>query len=237
MEQKPLRILVADDERDLVWALQHILADEGYEVLTAYDGLQALTLARSQRPDLIILDVIMPGLDGFAVCHMLRQDRELATIPVLFLTVRGDIEDRLAGLDGGSDDYLVKPFDARELQARIRAVLRRSRFTAPQSKSHLLTAGSLTLDLHTHQVRVEEKTVQLTPCEFNLLHYLMAYAGQVFSSAALLEAVWGYTSGAATPALVRWHVKNLRAKIEPDPAHPIYIRTVQRHGYIFMHGT
>jgi DNA-binding response OmpR family regulator len=226
------RILIVDDELDLVWALRRLLSNEGYEVLTANDGMHALALARSRIPDLIILDVVMHGMDGWAVCRSLRQDPVLAAVPILFLTVRSDVEDRIKGLDAGADDYLVKPFDPRELKACIHALLRRGQPAMLPSNGSVLAVGSLTLDPHTRQAWVGDKAVALTPAEFNLLHYLMRHPGEVFSSETLLEEAWGYTSDTATVSLVRWHVKNLRAKLEPDPCHPTLIRTMQRHGYI-----
>jgi len=231
------RILIVDDEKDLVWAVRHSLSDEGYEVLTAYDGVEALTVARGHRPDLVILDIVMPRLDGLQVCHRLRRDPTLAAVPVLFLTVRSAIEDRIKGLDEGGDDYLVKPFDLGELKARVKALLRRTQptpggNTEPGGQGSILMVGPLTLDLHTCQVRVEEKTMQLTPVEFDLLHYLMLHPGEVFSSKQLLQQVWGYPPQTADSGLIRWHIKNLRTKIEPDPAHPVCIRTIPRHGYV-----
>lgn len=231
------RILLADDEQDLVWALRRSLGDEGHEVITAYDGAEALAVARRHCPDLAILDIVMPRLDGLQVCRKMRRDSSLAAVPVLFLTVRSDIEDRVAGLDNGGDDYLVKPFDLRELKARVSALLRRSRSTleaGPHSDdSGFLVVGSLALNLRTCQVRVGEKLVQFTPVEFDLLHQLMTHPGEVFSSRELLQQVWGYPPATADPCLVRWHIKNLRAKMEPDPAHPVFIHTVPRHGYMF----
>ena len=234
MELARPSILIVDDERDLVWALRRMLSDDGYDVLTAYDGTQALAVARSHRPDLIILDVVMHGLDGFSVCRILRRDPAMGALPILFLTVRSDVEDRIKGLDEGGDDYLLKPFDARELKARIRALLRRRQPATAQGDSPALALGPLTLDLHTRQAWVGDRVVRLTPCEFSLFHYLMRHPGEVFSSQMLLDEVWGYTTGKDTLGLVRWHVKNLRAKIEPDPIHPTYIRTVNRHGYILL---
>ena len=231
------RILLVDDERDLVWAVRRSLSDEDYEVLTAYDGMEALAVARRHRPNLIILDVVMPLLDGLQVCHRLRRDATLAAVPILFLTERSGIEDRIAGLDEGGDDYLLKPFDLRELKARIRALLRRSRPAAErgpgaEDQSSLLMVGSLALDPHARQARVGGETVQLTPTEFDLLYHLMTHPGEVFSSQQLLQQVWGYPPSTADPVLVRWHIKNLRAKIEADPSHPVHVRTVPRHGYI-----
>ena len=229
-----VRILVADDEQDLAWALRHSLTDEGYEVICAYDGLEALKLARSDRPDVIILDIAMPVLDGLEVCRRLRRDPALAAVPILFLTVRRDPEDRVRGLNHGSDDYLVKPFDLRELKARIRALLRRSqRHTArlPSSEDTELVVGSLTLDLNRKLGKLGERSVRLTPTEFALLRYLMLHPGQLFSSQELLRAVWRYDPAATAPSLVRWHIRNLRFKIEPDPSQPTYLRTASRHGY------
>jgi len=231
------RILLVDDEQDLVWAVRHGLSEEGYEVLTAYDGMEALGVARRHRPELVILDIVMPRLDGLQVCRRLRQDPTLAAVPILFLTERSAIEDRIKGLDEGGDDYLTKPFDLEELKARVRALLRRARSAlegglGPEGRDSLLVVGLLTLDLHARQVHVGEKTVQLTPTEFDLLHHLMAHPGEVFSSRQLLRQVWGYPPKSADPGLVRFHVRNLRVKIEPDSAHPVYIHTVPGHGYM-----
>lgn len=232
------RILVVDDEQDLVWALRSSLGDEGYEVLSAYDGAEALALARRHRPDVVILDIMMPQLDGLQVCRRLRRDPTLAAVPVLFLTVRSAIKDRIKGLDEGGDDYLVKPFDVEELKARVRALLRRVPSALgdrprTEGRGPMLVAGSLTLDLHTCQVSVGEKTAQLTPTEFDLLHHLLTHAGEVFSSQQLLQQVWGYPARTGDPGTVRWHMKNLRLKIEPDAINPVYVRTIPHKGYVF----
>ncbi len=232
------RILLVDDEQDLLWAAWQSLSDEGYEVLTACDGMEALATAQQHHPDLIILDIVMPRLNGLQVCHRLRRNPKLAAVPIIFLTIRSTVEDRLTGFEEGSDDYLTKPFDLRELKARIQALLRRSR---PASNGNggsaeglsLLAVGSLTLDLHTFQACIEEKTIQLTTIEFELIHHLMLHPGEVFSSQQLLQQVWGYPPETADPSLVRWHIKNLRAKIEPDPGNPVYICNLPRHGYMF----
>lgn len=231
------RILVVDDEQDLVWAVRHSLSDEGHEVLTACDGVEALAVARDHRPELVILDVIMPRLDGLQVCRRLRRDPTLAAVPILFLTVCGAIEDRIKGLDEGGDDYLTKPFDLKELKARVRALLRRAQSVPKEdlasARGPLLVVGPLAVDLHTCQVQVGENAVQLTPTEFDLIHHLMIHPGEVFSSQQLLQQVWGYPPRTGDPGTVRWHVKNLRDKIEPDPAHPVHILTVHGHGYMF----
>jgi len=231
-----MRVLLVDDEQDLIWGLQHSLSGEGYEVFSAYDGVEALSLTRRHHPDLVILDMLMPRLDGLSVCRILRQDPTLSSVPILFLSVRGTTADRIRGLREGADDYLPKPFDLRELKARIKALLRRVPSTPeesmePDGRAPLLTVGPLTLDLHTRQVRVKKKVVKLTPIEFDLLHYLMTHPREIFSSKQLMKQVWNYHSEVISTGPVRWHIGNLRAKIEPDPDHPIYIRTVPHHGY------
>jgi len=231
------RILLVDDQKDLVWAVRLSLDDEGHEVLTAHNGIEALAIARRHRPDLVILDIVMPQLDGLHVCQRLRRDPTLAAVPILFLTVRSTIEDRIKGLDEGGDDYLAKPFDLGELKARVRALLRRAQPAiegnpSPGGRGSQLVLGPLRLDLRARQVRVGDKSTQLTPTEFDLLHHLMTHPNELFSSQQLLRQVWGYPPETADPVLVRWHIKNLRAKIEADPVNPVYIRTVPRHGYI-----
>lgn len=230
-------ILIVDDEQDLVWGIQNVLRDEGYEVLTAYNGVEALCVAERRRPDLIILDVVMPRLDGLQVCRRLRRDPTLAAVPILFLTVRSDVQDRIKGLDEGADDYLVKPFNLGELKARVRALLRRRQGApigdaATRGRQFVLSAGPLTLDMRTCQLNVGGSNVQLTPTEFELLRYLMIHAGETFTSQQLLQQVWGYSPNSTDPSLVRVHIKNLREKIEPDPSNPTYILTIPRHGYM-----
>lgn len=228
------RILIIDDEQDLVWAVRYALIDEGYEVLTAGDGAEGIAVAYQGQPDLVLLDIVMPHVDGIQVCHTLRRDQKLASVPILFLTRRSSIEDRINGLNDGADDYLVKPFDIGELKARISALLRRSGRGRPGTGPlpTQLSYLNLSLDLRTHKVNVGERDVLLTPAEFDLLRHLLANQGQVFSSEELLVQVWHYPQESKEHGLVRWHVMNLRAKIEPDPGKPIYVRTVPRHGYI-----
>jgi len=235
MAQHAARILVVDDEQDLLWALQRHLGDEGYEVHTAEDGIQGLQLARAHHPHLIILDVSMPRMNGIEMCRELRRDPTLAATPVLFLTVRGTVDDRIKGLNGGGDDYLVKPFDIGELKARVCALLRRVPSAAEpemERPDYLMVVGALILDLHRREARVGDKAVTLTPTEFDLLYYLMKHPDEVFSSERLLQALWGYVPNPASASVVRWHINNIRRKIEPDPDHPVFIRTVSRHGYM-----
>jgi DNA-binding response OmpR family regulator len=237
----PSRILVVDDEPDLVWAVRQSLSDEGYDVLTAGDGLEAVDLAQRCRPDLITLDVVMPRMDGLQVCRWLRREPALAAVPILFLTVRSTVENRVQGFVEGADDYLGKPFDLRELKARIRALLRRrqpaSCARAQDPPGPLpVSMGGLTLDAGRHRVCAGNVAAQLTEREYDLLHYLMSHVGQLFSSQCLLENVWHYQPGTADPGLVRWHIKNLRAKMEPLPSCPVLIHTVARQGYVLERG-
>jgi DNA-binding response OmpR family regulator len=237
MVDRPTQILVVDDEPDLLWALERNLRDEGYEVLTASDGKAALSVAQRHRPDLVLLDVAMPGMDGLEVCRSLRRDPALASVPILFLTLLNGVDDRVNALDEGGDDYMGKPFDLRELKSRIRALLRRERLaprtlSAQEPATYLLTIGPLTLDLHRRQARIGGRTAPLTPNELDILHFLMLHPDEVFSSEKLFEAVWGYVPSASSPSVVRWHIGNLRAKLELDPDHPTFIRTVPRHGYL-----
>jgi DNA-binding response OmpR family regulator len=230
-------ILVVDDESDLVWAIQRCLSREGYQVLTAGDGLEALSVAQRHHPSLVILDIIMPYMDGLEVCRRLRLDPTLAATPLIFLSVQNLASNRVTGLDAGGDDYLVKPFDLEELKAHVRALLRRAYSRSQnkaedESQANTLTIGSMALNLCTRQVQVDEKMVDLTPTEFDLLYFFMTHPGIVFNTQQLLQLIWDYPPDTADPSLVRWHTKNLRAKIEPDPGHPRLLRTIGSHGYM-----
>lgn len=230
-------ILVVDDERDLVWTLEQSLHDEGYLVSVAYDGLGALRTANERRPDLVILDIRMPLLDGLGVCCELRRNDEFSTMPILFLTERNLVMDRIKGFNSGGDDYLAKPFDLGELKARVRALLRRSRFhlvtpgTSPGEAS-ILTCQDLRFDALSHQVQVHGKVVQLTPTECDLFTYLITHRGRILTSQQLAQWALGNRLLPEDASLVRWHIKNLRQKIESDPQHPVYILTVPHQGYI-----
>lgn len=237
MVDRPTQILVIDDDPDLLWALERNLRDEGYEVLTASDGKTGLRVAHRHRPHLVLLDVAMPGMDGLEVCRRLRRDPGLASVPIMFLTVLSDVEDRVTALDEGGDDHMAKPFDLRELKSRVRALLRRGRMgpsalPVPEPGKYLLTVGPVTLDLHRRQAHIAGRAVPLTPNELDILHFLMLHPDEVFSSEKLFEAVWGYVPSASSPSVMRWHIGNLRAKLESDPKHPTVIRTVPRHGYL-----
>lgn len=224
-------LLLADDDGDLAWAIAHWLRSEGHEVSVVSNGLAALALVQERRPNVVILDVVMPQLDGLEVCRRLRSDPASALIPVLFLTGKGSVEDRVRGLDGGGDDYLVKPFDFRELRSRVDALIRRSHLgTAPRTCE--LVVGPLSLDLNARRLSTRQRTVPLTPVQFKLLCYLMRHVGSVLSERELLQQIWCSPLETTDLSLVRWHIKKLRERIEPDPHHPRYLRTIPRHGYI-----
>ncbi len=229
------KILVVEDELVLRDALAYNLTRQGYEVSTAADGHRAVEVAHIEGPDLILLDIMLPGLDGFEVCRILRQD---TNVPIIMLTARDDEVDKIVGLEVGADDYLTKPFSMRELLARVKAQLRRVRmmreeFAGGEDRpSDVLHFGSLTLDLDRREVVCDEETLPLKPKEYELLVYLAQKRGRVLSRDQILEDVWGwdYTGGSRT---VDVHVRWLREKIEDDPANPTRIITVRGAGYRF----
>ncbi len=224
------KILVVDDEETVARVIEHALRHE-HQVWVSYSAVEALKTARQIHPDLIILDIVMPGMNGLDACRELRRDPMFKAIPILFLTARSGVEDRIEGFEAGADDYLTKPFDIRELVLRVQAILRRARAEPRESTPSQIKVGALTLDCQMHQVDTGKKTVLLTPVEFDLLYHLMTHPGQTFNSERLLREVWDYPSEMGSPDLVRMHVKNLRRKIEPDSRNPRFILTVSRHGY------
>ncbi len=178
----------------------------------------------------------MPGMTGIEVCKRLRAEPNTATLPIIFLTAKVMLDDKIEGFEAGADDYLTKPFDIQELDLRVRAVLRRAQLnkeeSGQQQEDGVLMAGRMTLNQHTFEVTTPEQTCLLTPIEFEVLRHLMLHPGEVFSSERLLQEIWGYPEGTGDPALVRMHIRNLRAKVEPpDMENPVYIRTISRHGY------
>jgi DNA-binding response OmpR family regulator len=223
-------ILVVDDEERLVALLEAYLKKEGFRVVTAGDGRQAVEAARREQPDLIVLDIMMPQMDGL---EFLKEHRRHAETPVILLTARVEDDDRVVGLELGADDYLTKPFRPRELLARIRAVLRRAGRLAPVPAA--LQHGDLLLNRDRHIVTVADRIVDLTPSEFDLLAALLSVPGKAFSRLELLEHVQGvrYEGYERT---IDVHVKNLRAKIEPDPRRPKYVETVYGVGYRLADG-
>jgi DNA-binding response OmpR family regulator len=222
-------ILIVDDDIDVAKTIEIDLTQSGYQVITANNGHDALQSALHERPDLVLLDVAMPEMDGIEVCRRLRASPITVSTPILFLTVSKDIKTKIAGFNAGADDYLVKPFDLQELNLRVKALLRRgakSGETPPE-----LAVGSLSLDCRTFELTVNGKKVLLTPVEFELVFHMMLHAGQVLSTEQLLREVWQYPPGTGSPELVRAHIKNLRNKIEPNPKEPVYVITVGRFGY------
>jgi DNA-binding response OmpR family regulator len=221
------RILAVDDEDNILDLIKRGLV--GHEVITAPDGLTALKEARRSAPDLILLDVTMPGMTGFEVCRRIRTAPDLMSIPVIFLTARGTLDDRLEGFDAGADDYVPKPFDLRELSVRVQAVLRRAQ---PHAAIEVLKVGGLTLNMRSREVSSDAHTAVLTPTEFSLLEYMMHRPGEILPTHRLLEDVWEYPPGVGDPALVRMHIRNLREKLEENPSQPAWILTVGRQGYV-----
>jgi DNA-binding response OmpR family regulator len=209
--------------------IEAVLKGQGHFVIVANSGTKALEEAPRVFPDLILLDVMMPDLSGYEVCRRLRSSIKLSDTPVMFLTARSMLNDRIEGFEAGADDYLVKPFDLRELELRVEALLRRTQKKNGSAKQ--LQAGGMRLDATKYQVEVNGRTVQLTPVEFELLYYLMSRAGEVVSAEQLLQEVWRYYPGTGDPTVVRMQIMNLRNKIEPTPKNPRYICTVYRHGY------
>jgi DNA-binding response OmpR family regulator len=218
------RVLVVDDDVKTVELVKLYLNRDGYRVLTAYDGIEALRLARESHPDLIVLDLMLPGLDGLQVCQALRDESD---VPIIMLTAKTTDQDKLEGLDLGADDYVTKPFSPRELAARVRAVLRRlPRERGPAEIKH----GKLTMNFPKQEVSLAGKPLNLTPVEFKLLAVLIKEPGRVFSRAQLIEKALGYDFEGFDRA-IDVHILNLRRKLEPDPSHPRYIKTVYGAGY------
>ena len=223
------RILVVDDDKQIVRVLKAYLEQEGFRVLTAYDGEMALHLIRSERPDLVVLDLMLPKRDGWDITRIMRADPTLAALPIIMLTARVEDTDKIVGLELGADDYVTKPFNPREVVARVRAVLRRARGEAvPRPK--VLQVGDVRMDLDTREVTVRGTQVDLTPTEFTLLETFMQNPGHVFTRMELIEKALGYAYE-GMERTIDSHIKNLRRKIEPDPKHPIYIETVYGVGY------
>ena len=224
-------VLVVDDEPHIALSIERSLRDI-YQIRVAHSGVEALKIIRRSQPDLIILDVMMPGMSGLQFCQEVRQDPILRTTPILFLTANVNMEDKLAGFEAGADDYLTKPFEIRELQFRVAAILRRTKPVeqSPQVADQLIV-GDLKLNCKAFTLNTKEKDILLTPIEFDLIYHLMSHADQIFSGEQLLRELWDYPSDTGSTDLVRMHIRNLRRKIEPNPAKPSYILTVPRHGY------
>lgn len=227
------KILIVDDEADLVKVIATLLSKAGYEVITAGNGRDGLRVFYAEHPDLIVLDLIMPEMDGLTMCQRIREVNE--HVPVVMLTAQGREEDIVAGLEVGADEYITKPFKAQELLARLAAILRRQRAWAerPESPPTTYADGYLGVDMGSRQVTVEGRPVRLTPIEYRLLTLLIQNAGRVLTNRQILESVWGweYISDLDYPRVYIWH---LRRKIEPDPSRPRYLITEPGAGYRFQ---
>ncbi len=223
------RVLIVEDERAVARGLEYGLASEGFSVLWAATGEQALRVAKDADPHVILLDIRLPGISGFDVCRELRASG--SRVPILMLTARDEPADKVLGLELGADDYVVKPYDLRELVSRIHALLRRTYGALATPAGERLTFGDIQLDTARWVVLRRGEPVEITPTEFRLLAYLAAHAGRPVTRETLIEAVWGYDSDVANPRTVDVHVRHLREKLEDDPANPIWLQTVRGIGY------
>ena len=223
------RILLVDDEHSVQTLLSYPLRKDGYEVVSAHDGQEALQRFAEQRFDLVVLDLMLPKLDGIEVC---RRMRSRSQVPIVMLTAKGDEIDKVVGLEMGADDYITKPFSMREFRSRVKAALRRSRMPGSRNDEEPITSGDLTIDFDRRTVTVRDEEARLTYVEFEILGALAAAPGRVLSRETLLEYVWG-DSDYRDPRTVDVHIRHLREKIEEDPSEPEYLFTVRGVGYRF----
>lgn len=224
-----MKILVVDDEALLVKGIRFNLQNEGYEVITGSDGLEAVKLVREEKPDLLVLDVMMPNMDGMTACSKIR---EFSNIPIILLTAKTDDMDKLMGFDHGADDYLTKPFNILELKARIRALLRRAGASEKKEAENTLTIGSISLDLNGRNAYRSGELADLTAKEFDVIEFLMRNPNRVYSREALLDTIWAYEYRSDIRT-VDVHIRRLREKLEENPAQPQYIMTKWGVGYYF----
>ena len=224
------KILVVDDEKSIVRLVTFNLEKEGFKTLKAYDGEEALQLARDEKPDLVLLDIMLPRVDGLEVCRRIRQEN--IPVAVIMVTAKDEEIDTVLGLELGADDYITKPFSPRELLARVKAVLRRTNTKVENASRESINIGDLVIDSSRYEVHVKNQPVELTPKEFELLDFLARNMGRVMTRDVLLNHLWGYTYAGDT-RIVDVHVSHLREKIEENPKRPAYIKTVRGVGYKF----
>ena len=224
------RILIIEDDRDIVELVRYNLANEGFEVTAVTDGSVALSLLRKSTPDLVILDLMLPKMPGLEVCKEVRRDPALNRLPILMLTARGEEADRVVGLEMGADDYVTKPFSPRELAARVKALLRRAE--PADEVERAIEVGRLLIDPSSYRVMRAGKALTLSTLEFRLIYYVAARPNRVFTRDQLLDAVWG-TDRFVTPRSVDVYIRRLREKIETDPENPVHLKTVRGAGYLF----
>ncbi|AFZ45247.1 two component transcriptional regulator, winged helix family [Halothece sp. PCC 7418] len=237
MENHKEKILVVDDEASIRRILETRLSMIGYDVVTAADGEEAIATFNENHPDLVVLDVMMPKLDGYGVCQELRKESD---IPIIMLTALGDVADRITGLELGADDYVVKPFSPKELEARIRSVLRRvdKEGMSGIPSSGVIQVGSIKIDTNRRQVYKGDERIRLTGMEFSLLELMVGRSGEAFSRSEILQEVWGYTPERHVDTrVVDVHISRLRAKLEDDPSNPELILTARGTGYMFQRVT
>jgi len=223
------QVIVVDDEVDVLGTIGRAIQRDNIEVQLVNNSVKAESIIKSENPDLAILDIIMPDVDGITICRRLRSDPKFVDLPILFLTAKGRTDDIVAGLDAGADDYVIKPFHIAELRARVDALLRRG--MQEVDSDGIIAVGDLVLDSKTHQVSVSDENIQLTSTEHLLLRYLMTNAGEPQSPSHLLEAVWDYPPDTGDPDLVRAHIRNVRAKLRKSTGDR-FIETVHSVGYI-----
>jgi len=228
-----LKILIVDDEKDIVDLVAYNLEKEGYETLKALDGEKALQMVRTRIPDLVILDLMLPGIQGLEVCKRIRKVPETAAIPIIMLTAKGEEIDKVLGLEVGADDYITKPFSVKELLARVKAVLRRSEARRAADQTEIFEFKGLRIDFKSYEVTVDGRKISLSPTEFRLLKFLSRNPGRVYSREQILDRVWG-DDAFVEPRTVDVHVRRLRAQIEKDLNSPNYIVTVRGAGYKFV---
>jgi DNA-binding response OmpR family regulator len=248
-------VLVIEDDDIVARTIERSLRGDEFRVTLTHSGVEGLKSARRRPPDLVILDIIMPGMDGYTVCREMRSDPLLVDIPILFLTAKIKDEDKIAGFNAGADDYLCKPFNVDELVLRIQAIIRRARRRAEMEKAaqpvatavaaggiwsepevpetrYLIAIGDYVLDTRSYELTTPTRgTIRLTPVQYELLVHLMRHPGEIFTPVRLLDEVWDYPSDSGSPDLVRVHIKNLRERIEDDPRAPRFLRTVPGYGY------
>ncbi len=240
---KPAEILVIEDDYIVARTIERSLHSDEFHITLASRGEKGIYLARQSLPDLVILDIIMPDMDGYQVCQAMRADPHLSQVPILFLTAKVRPQDKISGFKVGADDYLTKPFNVDELILRVRAILRRTRilqdedlqkspFAQQVAETHQLNIEGYILDTRSFELDIPERgSIRLTPLQFDLLYHLMTHPGETFSPNRLLDEIWDFPSGKGSPDLVHVHIKTLRERIESDPSNPTFIRTIQGRGY------